>query len=256
MITGIYKITSPSNKVYVGQSIDIEKRWYKYKRMYCTLQPRLYRSFKKYGVDKHKFEIICQCSIEELNEMERFYQDAFCSTNENGLNCILTKTNDRNGEHTIETKIKIGISNKGRIVSAETRSKISATSKGKIISAETRAKLSASNKGKTASIETIKKISAASKLRTLSPKSRAKISLANTNPSAERRAKISYASKNISDETRAKIGLSRKKLVLHLLTGIYFDSAKDAALAFGCNVTTFRCMLNGSRTNKINCIYV
>jgi predicted GIY-YIG superfamily endonuclease len=25
--TGIYKITSPSGKIYIGQSIDIEKRW-------------------------------------------------------------------------------------------------------------------------------------------------------------------------------------------------------------------------------------
>ena len=29
---GIYKITSPSGKVYIGQSINIEERWYKYNK--------------------------------------------------------------------------------------------------------------------------------------------------------------------------------------------------------------------------------
>jgi len=32
---GIYKITSPSNKVYIGQSINIEKRFKSYKRYDC-----------------------------------------------------------------------------------------------------------------------------------------------------------------------------------------------------------------------------
>ena len=31
---GIYKITSPNNRVYIGQSINIEKRFIGYKRMY------------------------------------------------------------------------------------------------------------------------------------------------------------------------------------------------------------------------------
>lgn len=32
-ITGIYKIISPTGKIYIGQSIDIEKRWKAYKRL-------------------------------------------------------------------------------------------------------------------------------------------------------------------------------------------------------------------------------
>jgi len=31
-MTGIYKIISPTNKIYIGQSIDIEKRWISYLR--------------------------------------------------------------------------------------------------------------------------------------------------------------------------------------------------------------------------------
>lgn len=45
--TGIYKITSPTNKIYVGQSIDIEKRWKKYRDWVNHNQPKIFRSMKK-----------------------------------------------------------------------------------------------------------------------------------------------------------------------------------------------------------------
>ena len=58
---GIYKITSPSGKVYIGQSIDIERRFRHYKRMVCKDQVKVYNSFLKYGVDAHIFEILELC---------------------------------------------------------------------------------------------------------------------------------------------------------------------------------------------------
>lgn len=63
-MTGIYKITSQSKKIYIGQSVDIEKRFKRYKNLHCKKQIRLYNSFLKYGVDKHKFEILCECNVE------------------------------------------------------------------------------------------------------------------------------------------------------------------------------------------------
>lgn len=92
---GIYKITNPKRRVYIGQSVNIEKRWNKYKNLNCPEQPKLYRSLKKYGPDKHKFEILTQCLLEELNEMERYYQDLYSANSEAGLNCTLTAASDR-----------------------------------------------------------------------------------------------------------------------------------------------------------------
>jgi len=109
---GIYKITSPSKKVYIGQSVDIEKRFIQYKRLQCKGQIKLYSSFKKYGVEKHKFEILLECEIEVLNEFERYYQDLYCATNRNGLNLKLTKSFDRKCEHSQDTKNKISFGNK------------------------------------------------------------------------------------------------------------------------------------------------
>ena len=41
---GIYKITSPSNKIYIGQSINIERRFKEYK----TLKNCKFQIFKKF----------------------------------------------------------------------------------------------------------------------------------------------------------------------------------------------------------------
>ena len=67
---GIYKITSPTNKIYIGQSINIHQRWKSYHSLNCKQQKILYVSLKKYGVDKHKFEIQEQCIRESLNDNE------------------------------------------------------------------------------------------------------------------------------------------------------------------------------------------
>jgi group I intron endonuclease len=87
---GIYKITSPSSKIYIGQSIDIERRFKNYKSLSQTKkQVMLHYSFKKYGINNHLFEIIEQCSIESLNIRERYWQDYY-NVIEDGLNCLLT----------------------------------------------------------------------------------------------------------------------------------------------------------------------
>lgn len=89
---GIYKITNPKNKVYVGQSRNIEKRFKRYKYLTCTTkQKRLFNSFSKYGIDNHKFEIIEECLFEQLNIRERYYQDLYDVLNK-GLNLVLTET--------------------------------------------------------------------------------------------------------------------------------------------------------------------
>ena len=112
MICGIYKITSPTGKIYVGQSVNIHKRWSKYKRLECINQRRLYNSFQKHGVKNHIFEIIEECEKENLNKKERHYQDLY-NVLDKGLN--LTLTNDENGYKVIteETRLKIKLSRLG-----------------------------------------------------------------------------------------------------------------------------------------------
>lgn len=95
---GIYKITSPKKRVYIGQSIDIQYQFATYKRMDCKGQTRLYASLKKHGVEKHTFEIICECELNELNEKERYYQELY-NTLDKGLNCQYVKTDTQKYRH-------------------------------------------------------------------------------------------------------------------------------------------------------------
>lgn len=143
-MVGIYKITSPSGRIYIGQSVEIGRRFNSYKRMYVKNKGvvKLYRSFLKYGVDNHIFEVVCECKESQLNEKERYYQEMFDCIGINGLNCRLTKTDDRSGrvsketlakmsqvskgnqnwlgkKHTQETKDKISLANTGRRYSGE-----------------------------------------------------------------------------------------------------------------------------------------
>ncbi len=167
---GIYKITSPSNKVYIGQSVDIFERWKSYlKNNGSKNQPALHKSFKKHGVENHKFEIIEECFINELNNRERYWQEYYDVLSENGLNCLLTKSDSKSGVMSKDTVLKKSISvrkekhwcwGKKRPDTSERmiannpmsdpkiRDLVSRKLKGKKHSEETKRKISESNKGR------------------------------------------------------------------------------------------------------------
>ncbi len=96
IICGIYKITNPNGKIYIGQAKDIDYRWLDYKRLACKKQIKLYGSLNKYGVENHIFEVIEECLELDLNYRERFWQDEFDVLNrEKGLNLVLTKCENK-----------------------------------------------------------------------------------------------------------------------------------------------------------------
>lgn len=158
-MTGIYKITSPSEKVYIGQSTDIQTRFGQYRRLECKSQTKLFRSFNKYGHINHIFEIIEECLFEELNIRERYWQDFYNVVSKKGLNCMLTETENLPGKMSDETKEKISKANKGKVRSEEIRLMISNTQKGRIQSKELIEKRVEGRKGYRHSEETKLKMS-------------------------------------------------------------------------------------------------
>lgn len=132
-IIGIYKITSPTKRVYIGQSDDIFRRFSSYKNLQCKTQPKLYNSFRKHGVDKHVFEIVCECDIENLDSYERYYQELYnCISSKHGLNCVLKETGKLRRVYNEEYSLKMSKIFKGREFSKETRKKMSESKKGVI----------------------------------------------------------------------------------------------------------------------------
>ena len=76
---GIYKITNLiNNHSYVGQSMNISKRWNAHKEeakkeKSDKFDYPLYRAIRKYGINNFKFEVLEECSINELNEKEIYW---------------------------------------------------------------------------------------------------------------------------------------------------------------------------------------
>ena len=79
MISGIYKIENLiNNYIYIGQSIDIPKRWREHKNAYQNPNSKdynmvIYQAMRKYGIENFSFEIVEKCNIEALNEKEIYW---------------------------------------------------------------------------------------------------------------------------------------------------------------------------------------
>jgi group I intron endonuclease len=112
-MTGIYKITNPEGQIYVGQSLDINKRFNDYKGHYCKGQVLLYLSLKKYGWFYHIFEIIEECSEDQLNIKEQYWINYY--------NCILNGLNQNVGG---KARINFKLSDEAKRIKSEKMTKI------------------------------------------------------------------------------------------------------------------------------------
>lgn len=113
---GIYKITNPSGKIYIGQSTNIKERFKKYSKLGNKRQIKLYNSFQKHGINNHQFEIIEECSEDKLDEREIYWGNYYNVLGEDGLNLRL---GNGRGSCSENTKNKISNSLKGQRKSKE-----------------------------------------------------------------------------------------------------------------------------------------
>lgn len=88
--SGIYKITHIDSGIsYIGQAKDIKERLVTHIK--CSLgidtpvTSQLYAFTREKGIDNFTFEVLEKCSINELNEKEKFYIDLY-QTYDFGLN--------------------------------------------------------------------------------------------------------------------------------------------------------------------------
>ena len=99
MSIGIYKIENLlSHKIYIGQSINIEKRW----KEHCqpSSNSLIAKDIQKYGKDNFSFIILEECLIDKLNEREDFYIRQYRSLVPNGYNVVENNA----GRHTLYIK--------------------------------------------------------------------------------------------------------------------------------------------------------
>lgn len=142
----VYMITSPTGRIYVGSTINIEQRWNNYKKYNCKDQPKIYNSLIKYKVENHIFEIVWQGSVLEMYKYETLIGWGFNVLEPNNLNLALPKYGDIYNCVSKETKDKIAKANKGKVVSENTKNKIRFSKQN--ISQTTKNKMSISAKNK------------------------------------------------------------------------------------------------------------
>lgn len=230
-IIGIYKITSPSDSIYIGQSNDVNRRKQAYIRVDEKLkaQPKIYNSLKKYGWDNHTFEIIEECEFEQLNTRERYWQDFYDVLDRNkGLNCVLTNTDELPS-----------------IRSQETNEKISKTLKMR----PQRKHPCLENKHREESIEKMK----------VSSKGK------NAGEKHHNYGKYGFMSSafGFNHTEKFKKDMSNRQkggdnhssiLIMDVTTGIFFYCIKEASIAYGINYDLLLKMLRNKRPNKTNLI--
>lgn len=176
----VYKLISPSGKVYIGQTWNLEERLKSYKKKSCKGQKKLFNAILKYKFDSFEIEVLDYCYEQvELDDAEIYWIQYYDSI-KNGYNL---RSGGSRGLHSEETK-KIQSKNNwlkngkcteqyrknmsfacsgnkngfyGKKHSKETKNKLSKHFTGCKMSKETKNKMSKSQTGRKHSDETIRK---------------------------------------------------------------------------------------------------
>jgi hypothetical protein len=132
-VAGIYTITSPSGRVYVGQSRHVYRRFafYRYDKRKGT-QPALDSSFFKYGVLAHRFELVHWLPVTvDQGTLDRYEQIYMDSQRKRGVRLLNTREAGHKGKTSEESKRKFREKRLGHPVSQETREKLRRANTGK-----------------------------------------------------------------------------------------------------------------------------
>ena len=237
-LCGIYLLTHiETGRKYVGQSVDINKRWQVHAR--GRSDTHLGRAISIYGWHSFSKEVISICEKDQLNDSESKFVLLHGCMSPNGFNLTTgggqfelskeskekmsavrtgkkftdqTKSNMKAAQNnrSAEWAEKIAKCGIGRVASAETRKKIGAASALRSHTAESKEKMSASQMGRVVSDITRAKLSAALTGREFSKETLERMSASHKGfkHSEESIRKISLVSQNMSAETRAKISSS------------------------------------------------
>lgn len=103
----IYKITSPSGRVYVGKTKNFRSRLSRYKNLECKKQRLLYHSLNKYGFKNHVFEVILETDLMFIDFWEQYYirqYNSFYPVNQYGMNLTLGGEGTYGHKHTKESR--------------------------------------------------------------------------------------------------------------------------------------------------------
>lgn len=160
MRSGVYAITSPSGKKYVGSAVNIDMRWNQHRHSLREGKHHCYplqAASNKYGLDNLIFEVIILAAPINVVMYEQIAMDALKPE----YNVCKVAGSPLGHRHTAETKAKMSAAQTGRQHSDETKAKIAASNRRRGVSEATKEKMRAANLGKTTPEHVKEKLSAA-----------------------------------------------------------------------------------------------
>jgi len=270
-MVGIYKITSPSDRVYIGQSWNIEKRKSSHKSTKWEKQRFLYASIKKYGFDKHSFEVIHELPQDVSQEVMDVYEGIYMSQyKELGFRMMNIREAGSKGKQSAETLVKMRLANLGKKASEETKKKMSISGKSRIKNPESTYKAIQTKKER-GNLVSIIFLKAGEKTRFKN----GEISHNKGIPMKEEtKEKIRLKLKGrkvwnkgipFSYESKIKMSLAQKERfknkpmatikVICQNTGVIYSSQREAAQAIGVSPASICLYLKGISPNKHNLNY-
>lgn len=88
----IYKITNPTGRIYIGQTVSLARRVSDYRFKKKRFNTIVFNSINKYGWEAHTFEVVEEVENNLLSERERFWikeLDTYVGINRNGMNMTI-----------------------------------------------------------------------------------------------------------------------------------------------------------------------
>lgn len=259
-ISGIYKITNPSGRIYIGKSVNVVIRFQEHrsdpikrKQRKKYVEPILNNSMIKYGPTNHFYEIIKECPVPELNFWEKHFILLFDTYNtKHGMNCTSGGDGGMAGvKLSEEHKKRIGDAQRGEknhrwgkkmTPDQAEKHRVSLlgnkSTLGQKQSAETIAKRILKTKGLKRTSETIKRMSEANKGQIVTE---------------EMKMKISEALKGVK-HTFGRIQ-KKQKLILNMQYGIFYYGLKDASESIGISPLSLGRKLRGMFVNNTPLVY-
>jgi group I intron endonuclease len=128
MTMGIYTITSPSGKQYVGATIDFTRRkWEHFDALVHGTHPNpaLQASIDKYGLDGLQFKVLLVCAREHLQFFEQRAMDVLCP--DYNWNLVAGTSFFTGYKHSLETRAIMSEKAKNRKRSEASKAKLSKT---------------------------------------------------------------------------------------------------------------------------------
>ena len=150
----VYKYTSPSGKIYIGQTNQgLKKRYYNgqgYK--HCSY---FYNAICKYGIDNFYKEILKEnLSLEEANYWEVYYINFFNSTDKKKGYNISSGGNNRTMSQEAKEKLSKKMKENNPMKNKDIAKKVSEKLRGRLLSEQIKKNISEGHKKKILCIET------------------------------------------------------------------------------------------------------